>query len=371
MGIRKYAVVSVILLILTLFALPVNAEEEKAYYLVTGTYNADELTYTVDVYLNTRVYLAAGTFGMKYGEGVPVPDSGLTINTTDFIKLDAKPFDEQKETFRENRQIVLQWALNTEDVTDWTTFKLGSFTIENITPEEAKNWGDTPFELLNWLTTDLSRTTAFTQTDADYNVPLNREIWRETTEAERTNGAPPGYYQGQAYDENDWVDIGFKFQSNLTIKISGVINAYNPKNDPVIYAYKGDTEVFEGEIKERVFYPDGRVTYKYEVEADDTGGYTMVIQKSVHLTYTEEINIPYDVADEYAMPHEITLVCGDINSDGYIKIPDRSHLIEMLHHPSRNALNTTEFDLCDLNGDSRINLSDLNILKSNINRTYS
>ena len=89
------------------------------------------------------------------------------------------------------------------------------------------------------------------------------------------------------------------------------------------------------------------------------------------LTYTEEINIPYDVADEYAMPHEITLICGDIDSDGYIKIPDRSHLIEMLNHPSRNALNTTEFDLCDLNGDSRINLSDLNILKSNINRTYS
>ncbi|MBQ6558876.1 MAG: hypothetical protein IJL81_05860 [Clostridia bacterium] len=42
----------------------------------------------------------------------------------------------------------------------------------------------------------------------------------------------------------------------------------------------------------------------------------------------------------------------------------------MLNHPARKTTNPTEFDLCDLNGDGRITLTDLNILKSNIDKTY-
>ncbi|MBQ6529939.1 MAG: hypothetical protein IJI39_03310 [Clostridia bacterium] len=162
----------------------------------------------------------------------------------------------------------------------------------------------------------------------------------------------------------------FTSNTKKQITITGWINAWNPKNDSVIYAYKTDTEVFEGEIKQRIIYPDGRVKYGYEVEVDDTGDYTMVIQKSVHLTYKEAVNIPYTVTDEYAIPHEVTLICGDINGDEYIKIPDRSRLILMLNHPGRKTTNPTEFDLCDLNGDGRITLTDLNILKSNIDKTY-
>ncbi len=126
----------------------------------------------------------------------------------------------------------------------------------------------------------------------------------------------------------------FTSNTKKQITITGWINAWNPKNDPVIYAYKTDTEVFEGEIKQRIIYPDGRVKYGYAVEVDDTGDYTMVIQKSVHLTYKEAVSIPYTVTDEYAIQHEVTLICGDINGDG------------------------------------RITLTDLNILKSNIDKTY-
>ncbi|MBQ2664688.1 MAG: hypothetical protein IJG16_11155, partial [Clostridia bacterium] len=161
--------------------------------------------------------------------------------------------------------------------------------------------------------------------------------------------------------------------SNLdsTIKLKVVINAYNPKNDPVLLAYKSDNEVFEGVMENRTIYPDGRVKYIYDVETDDTGVYTLVVRKKAHLTYVRSIDIPYTVTDEYSLPEEITLLCGDINGDEYIKIPDRSHLILMLNHPARKNQNTAEFDLADLNGDGHITLTDLNILKSNIDKTYN
>ena len=374
MGIRKYAALFAALFVTVFLTAAANAADEtKAYYLVQGTYNETDSTYTVDIYLNTKVYLAAGTFGMTYRENVPVPESGAVIDTAGFERLDADPFKAQETVFKNNRQIVFQWGMNEADITDWTSIRLAGFTMTGISRETAESWGEQPFELLDWLTTDLSKTAEFTDTDDGYATPLNREIWRVSSSEEQENGAQIGYYQGYDYNAGEWTDIGFRFKSNLDskIKLKVVINAYNPKNDPVLLAYKSDNEVFEGVMENRTIYPDGRVKYIYDVETDDTGVYTLVVRKKAHLTYVRSIDIPYTVTDEYALPEEITLLCGDINGDEYIKIPDRSHLILMLNHPARNNQNTAEFDLADLNGDGRITLTDLNILKSNIDKTYN
>ena len=393
MGIRKYALAFAVLIMTMLFAFSAQAADEtKAYYLVEGTYNETDNTYTVDVYLDTEVYLAAGTFGMEFDANIPVTwndgtngNSGyLQIDTGNFEYLETRLFKQNRDYFKNNHYVVVQWGLKGAGIKAGEPFKgrikLGSFTINDVhTDSEGKviGWSDTPFRLLDWSTTDLAKTETFTYKDENdgYGKSLNEEIWRSTTAEEREElgiAAVPGYYQGSEYDEDQWIDIGFVFTSNTKkqITITGWINAWNPKNDPVIYAYKTDTEVFEGEIKQRIIYPDGRVKYGYAVEVDDTGDYTMVIQKSVHLTYKEAVSIPYTVTDEYAIPHEVTLICGDINGDEYIKIPDRSRLILMLNHPARKTTNPTEFDLCDLNGDGRITLTDLNILKSNIDKTY-
>ena len=373
MGIRKYAIITIILFVVAFFAFGAEANDEtKAYYIVKGTYSEQDQTHTVDVYLNTKVYIAAGTFGMKYGETVPVPSSGLTVDTSNFEELEAVPLKNASDTFKNSHQIVLQWGLNETEINDWTEFKLGSFTMTNIDKATARSWGDTPFELLDWMTTDISKTEMFTQTDEDYDISLNREIWRNSTSTEIENGAPVGYYQGRAYEDDEWIDIGFVFGSDLTgsLKLQVVINAYNPKNDPVVYAYKKDSEVFEGAITGRVIYPDGKVKYVYEVEVEGKGEFTIVVKKNVHLTYIETTDIPFDATETYALPREITLLVGDINSDGYIKIPDRSRLIEMFNHPGRKATNPNEFALTDLNGDDNVNLFDLNLLKANINKTY-
>ena len=374
MGIRKYAALFAALFVTVFFAAAANAADEtKAYYLVKGTYNETDSTYAVDIYLNTRVYLAAGTFGMTYGENVPVPESGVTVDTSGFERLDADTFKEQETTFKNNRQIVFQWGMNEADITDWTSVRLAGFTMTGVSRETAESWGEKPFELLDWLTTDLSKTPEFTDTDDGYSTPLNREIWRAASSEELETDGQIGYYQGFDYNAGEWTDIGFRFKSNLDnkIKLRVVIYAYNPRNDPSLLAYKSDDTVFEGKMENRVIYPDGRVKYIYDVEVDDTGAYTLVVRKSVHLTYVKSVDIPYIVTDEYTLPEEITLLCGDINGDEYIKIPDRSHLILMLNHPARHTQNTPEFDLADLNGDGRITLTDLNILKSNIDKTYN
>ena len=384
MGIRKYAVIAIISLIFTMLKMSAHAEENlRAWYIIEGGYNEANQTYTVDVYLDTEVYLAAGTFGMEFDSDIPVVWNNGTatdenvgymqVETTNFDYIENREFEDYRDYFKNSHYVVLQWSVNETDTEEPVRgkIKLGSFTMENITLETAKSWGEEPFRLLDWTTTAPAQTELFTQKDEGYDKSLNDEIWRTTTKAEREAGAPVGYYQGCAYDENEWIDIGYKFTSNLNekIKITVKINAWNPKNNPVIYAYKSDTEVFEGELTQRIIRADGYVTYDYEVEVDDTGCYTLVAAKDIHLTYIQSLTIPEETKDEYAAG-EITLICGDINRDGFVKIPDRSHLILMLNHPSRETANAAEFDMADLNGDGRINLFDLNILKSNLDKTY-
>lgn len=384
---KKYAVISMILLIFGFFALAANAAEPKAYYLVEGKYDARNETYTVDVYLDTNVYLAAGTFGMEFDENIDVKWSDGTkdgenagymqINTDNFEYLETKVFEENRNEFKSNRQIAVQWGMN--DIYDPAKgkIKLGSFKIEDVklTDGKIEGWSDTPFRLLDWTTTKLAKDSLFTQKDMEdgYGKSLNDEIWRITTEEERKNGAPAGYYQGYVYDNDEWIDIGFKFtmSPDKEILITGTVNAYNPNNDIQVAAYTdGGAQFFAGKIKERIIHPDGGVTYKYEIPVKETGGCTLKIQKNIHLTYIEHITIPEATTDEYNTEKEITLLCGDINSDGCIKLPDRAYLIRFLNGQIQAENHPEDFEAADLNGDGRINLSDLNILKSNLDKTY-
>lgn len=375
MGIKKYAAISMVLLIFAFFTAAVNAEELKAHYLVEGDYNAKNKTYTVEVYLDTQVYLAAGTFGMEFGENVPVVwnNGYMNINTEKFERLEAEPFKDYENTFRTNRQIVVQWGLNETDISEPIrgTIKLGSFTMENVTPKAAKSWGETPFTLLDWTTTAISATAEFTQTDKTdgYGKSLNDEIWRTTSDTERKNGAPVGYYQGYDYDGGEWIDIGFEFTTNLNneIKIVGTVNAYNPKNDIEITAF-GTGGAYTGEIKERIIYPDGRITYTYEISVKEEGAYNILIQKSAHLTYSAQTTVPENT-DEHSVGM-VTLICGDINGDEYIKYPDRAELIRFLNRQKAWTENAPLFNKADLNGDELVNLFDLSILKANLDKTY-
>ena len=384
MGKKKYAVIAIISLIFTILGISAHADDLRAWYIVEGNYNAESEKYTVDVYLDTEVYLAAGTFGMEFNSDIPVEWNDGTaddenvgymqIVTTNFDYIENRKFESYRDYFKNSHYVVVQWSANETDITEPVRgkIKLGSFTMDNITLETAESWGEEPFRMLDWTTTTPAQTELFTKTDDDYDKSLNDEIWRTTTKAEREAGAPIGYYQGCAYDDREWIDIGYKFISNLNekTKITVKINAWNPKNDPTVLAYKTDTDVFAGELKERIIYPDGRVKYGYEVEVDDKGDYTLVIAKNIHLTYMQSLTIPEETEDEYAAG-EITLLCGDINSDGYIKLPDRAELIRFLNRQKAWTENATQFNKSDLNGDELVNLFDLNILKANMNKTYN
>lgn len=160
MGIRKYAAAIAVLLLTVLFTIAAHAADEtKAYYLVEGTYNETDSTYTVDVYLDTQVYLAAGTFGMEFDANIPVEwndgtsgNSGyLQIETDNFEYLETKLFKDNREYFKNNHYVVVQWGLNGTGINAGEPFtgriKLGSFTIENVTLDKegkVEGWSDTP-----------------------------------------------------------------------------------------------------------------------------------------------------------------------------------------------------------------------------------
>lgn len=388
--IRKFILIPVILL---LFLITVKAEASNPYYTARGTYDAESSTYTVDVYLTTEDYLAEGMFGIEFDDAIsPVWHDGtvedenigyLQIDTRYFTLIEPPPFIEAHESLQGKKYAIAMWSVNETDAQNPVRgeLHLGTITVPDVTLNAEgypDGWSDKPFRLLNWKNTDLANNILFTRIDEndETSSPINDEIWRDITEAEKTSlgaNAPEGYYQGFIFDldgNSTQTDIDFTFISELEYPnkvISGSVEGYNPKNTVQIAVYSVTTgEAYAAGITGYAIYADGRTVYDYEIKVPEDGTYTVVYSKQSHLTYATDVTI---AEKETELPY-LKLLCGDINGDGYIKLPDRANLIRFLNRQKPTTY-TTQFDLSDLNGDGLVNLFDIGILKANMNKTYN
>lgn len=378
-----------------------------AVYEIEDSYDAATETYTAEVYLTTTKYLYTGSIGIKY-------DSTLSPTFT---------LDEENFTYYRNLAsdgdnfIAFQWYLNDINIVPTAKLHLGTITIEHVTLGSAGypvGWHKGMITQLDWLSTDSAQTDFYNTDHEGDGLVLNDEIWHaigegETAPEDAYGIALTGYYQGldlEGGTESDpWVDIGYHFTTifdELPDKagqnVSGLVQSYNPNNALTVNLYKKedngeytttpyDSLKFETpadytreSIKgydvgipyvynsgDAIIYADGRVICKYAFSGVDAGEYKLELVKDVHLTYTEEITV--EEGKDFENAKTIELYCGDISGNGRIKVNDRSALVYSMN----KRVSTSENNIakrCDLSGDGKITVHDLNILNTYFNKSY-
>lgn len=360
---------------------PMEAEMAARYVIKNDTYDAANKIYTAQVYLDTKDFLESGSIGIKYDATL---NPTFTIDSANFVEF--QRFDEPGNPF-----IAVQWYL--KDIAYITgEIHLGTITVPNVEWDSDKEipqgFHKHTICQLNWLTTNISQTQEFTQTDniGDiYDICLNEEIWRPLTEEERNkieDKTINGYYQGYDWSKDEvWVDIGFIYESSFDLEertegsISGTIQSYNKNNPTEVIVYKpagpdGSAVYRRMDVNTYTEYPDGKVICGFEITDLDPGNYEIRIGKKVHLTYRIKSGIMVEEGKDVGLDL-ITLYCGDIHSDEKIKLDDRTVLMRYLNKKIYDDTDKeSDAYKCDLNGDGRITFHDLDILKTYFNKSY-
>lgn len=390
-----------------------------------ANYNPETKEYTAKVYLESERDLMAGTFGMQYDP---------TLSNNIVFQLNNQNFDIVEDFSDSSQcYVAFSWTVPHPDATPQPTVEpsaepteepitepteapvvqpsaepaqpssdpgeveeqsitggqrirreLGTITISGVEIGDDGNpvgWHTKTLRQLDWYTTPTSAEDRFTNNDDG--ICLNDQTFNPVT----------GWYQGQdmtdwfkwaegelAPEETEppeykWVDIGFVFKSGYDLPvldkvlISGTVKSYNPKNplELTLYDDSGEEVTLEPTDITIIDKEDdhGRVVSAYAIYANIVpGDYKIKIAKKVHLTYNKKIVVSGDTASGGV----VTLYCGDINADEKIKLNDRASLLNCMNR--QNKQNATNFDICDLNGDGKVTMFDLNILKQYFNKSY-
>lgn len=291
-------------------------------------------------------------------------------------------------TFEDSRYLSFGWDWSggdsdkplTDSASGQTMQKLGELTISGDAKPELED-----IELLEWYNTETGREQITDWQDAvdraeagdtnvfpeDYLEVIDR-TWRFAEETSLW-----GYYQGY-YDKPDSDVLG---REDLTPGWQGFrIGAYAPQRPITVTFQKPETgEVLAravnpakdsgtGHFKARIDFGSLSYTDKDGQALEDglpDGAYTLVISKQSHVTCTIP-NVTFDagVCTELLGVY-IELPCGDVDGDGDIKQDDRAKLTEPGMYRSKKTADEAQGSLqesCDLDGDQRVDQTDLAIL---------
>ena len=145
------------------------------------------------------------------------------------------------------------------------------------------------------------------------------------------------------------------------VTVSGQVKSYNPGNATTVELKQGSEIKYTATIAAAT--GSGQVTQSFSFEAVAAGTYDMVVTKAGHLTYTvtgvvvgtENVDLTAATSKAY---QTITLLCGDINTDGNINVTDLNTVWNAANY--NKAATVASNKLTDLNGDGNVNVSDLN-----------
>ena len=153
--------------------------------------------------------------------------------------------------------------------------------------------------------------------------------------------------------------------------VIGKIRSYNPNNATTLILLKDNVGKYTTTIG--AISGSSQTDQPFRFTNVDPGTYTLIITKSSHLSYTLN-NIEIGVAGETVLDLTqdsrdvvklMTLLCGDLNSDGIIDAKDLNTVWSSLNYGKRTS--DAENPFCDLNGDGVIDAKDLNIVWSSEN----
>ena len=148
------------------------------------------------------------------------------------------------------------------------------------------------------------------------------------------------------------------------ISVRGTIKSYNPGNTTTIQLMQGGTEKYKTTIDPAS--GSSQMAQDFTFDAVAKGTYDLVVTKPGHLTYTVKgIAVEDTAIDLTAMegkPYQtITLLCGDINGDGWINSTDLGVVLQGQNYGKQTTVAGVN-EKADLNGDGWVNSTDLGIV---------
>ena len=150
---------------------------------------------------------------------------------------------------------------------------------------------------------------------------------------------------------------------NGGVTVSGKITSYNPGNATTIQLMQGGKEQYKTTIAKTT--DSGQVTQDFSFNAVAPGTYDLVVTKSAHLKYTVKNitvgNAPLDLTAMTGKSYQtITLLCGDIDGNGFINSTDLGIILKGQNYGKSTA--TAGDKAADLDGNGFINSTDLGIV---------
>ena len=148
--------------------------------------------------------------------------------------------------------------------------------------------------------------------------------------------------------------------------VSGTIKSYNPNNATTIQLMQGGEVKYTATIAATT--DSGQVEQNFSFDAVAKGTYDLVVTKPGHLSYTvknvevggTDLDLTTLTGKAYST---ITLLCGDIDGDGWIDFSDYQELLKSTNYGKQtSAVGVNK--IADLDGDTWIDFSDYQILLS-------
>ena len=147
------------------------------------------------------------------------------------------------------------------------------------------------------------------------------------------------------------------------VAVTGKVKSYNPNNATTIQLMQGGKEQYKTTIVKAT--GSGQVTQDFSFNAVAPGTYDLVVTKDAHLTYTVKGVVvgdsPLDLTKHSnAAISTITLLCGDIDGNGFINSTDLGIILKGQNYGKSTA--TAGDKAADLDGNGFINSTDLGIV---------
>ena len=163
------------------------------------------------------------------------------------------------------------------------------------------------------------------------------------------------------------VDYTFTFPAakpGAGVAVSGKITSYNPNNPTTVALMQDGAVKYTATIAKTT--ASGQVPQDFNLDTVAAGIYDLVVTKDGHLKYTVRDVVVGDTdLDLTAMTEKpfstITLLCGDINGDGWINSTDLGEILQGQNYGKQTTVAGVN-KKADLNGDGWVNSTDLGIV---------
>ena len=147
------------------------------------------------------------------------------------------------------------------------------------------------------------------------------------------------------------------------VAVTGKVTSYNPNNPTTVELRQGGAVKYTATIDAAT--GSGQVTQDFSFNAVAAGTYDLVVTKDGHLSYTVKGVVvgdsPLDLTTMTGKAYQtITLLCGDIDGNGFINSTDLGIILKGQNYGKSTA--TAGDKAADLDGNGFINSTDLGIV---------